>query len=42
MKPFVEQQPLGDINQIFNDVHEGKYIRRVILVPPGQEKGQQL
>jgi 6-hydroxycyclohex-1-ene-1-carbonyl-CoA dehydrogenase len=33
LAPFVEQHPLEDINQIFKDVHDGKYVRRVILVP---------
>ena len=34
LTPFVEQKPLTDINQIFHDVHDGKYVRRVVLVPP--------
>jgi len=34
LAPFVEQKPLIDINQIFHDVHDGKYVRRVVLVPP--------
>lgn len=34
LAPFVEQKPLTDINQIFHDVHDGKYVRRVVLVPP--------
>lgn len=33
LAPFVEQRPLDDINQIFRDVHDGKLIRRQILVP---------
>lgn len=31
--PFVEQRPLADINEIFTAVHEGKFVRRAILVP---------
>ncbi len=31
--PFVEQRPLGDINQIFQAVHDGQFARRAILVP---------
>jgi len=33
LAPFVEQHPLKDINQIFHDVHDGKFVRRVVLVP---------
>jgi 6-hydroxycyclohex-1-ene-1-carbonyl-CoA dehydrogenase len=36
LAPFVEQRPLEDINQIFHDVHDGKFVRRVILVPSAQ------
>ncbi len=31
--PFVEQHPLDQINEIFAAVHNGKFIRRAILVP---------
>ncbi len=31
--PFVEQRPLDDINDIFQAVHDGKLVRRQILVP---------
>lgn len=31
--PFVERRPLADINEIFTAVHEGKFVRRAILVP---------
>ncbi len=31
--PFVEQQPLSKINEIFQAVHDGKFVRRAILVP---------
>lgn len=31
--PFVEQRPLDDINDIFHAVHDGKLVRRQILVP---------
>lgn len=33
LAPFVEQKPLDDINEIFAAVHDGKMIRRQILVP---------
>ncbi|MCP3970433.1 MAG: 6-hydroxycyclohex-1-ene-1-carbonyl-CoA dehydrogenase [Rhodobacteraceae bacterium] len=33
LAPFVEQKPLNDINAVFRDVHDGKLIRRQILVP---------
>jgi 6-hydroxycyclohex-1-ene-1-carbonyl-CoA dehydrogenase len=31
--PFVDQCPLGEINEVFQAVHEGKRVRRAILVP---------
>ena len=31
--PFVEQHPLDQINEIFQAVHDGKLVRRAILVP---------
>jgi len=33
LAPFIEQKPLDDINAVFRDVHDGKLIRRQILVP---------
>ncbi|WP_435230727.1 6-hydroxycyclohex-1-ene-1-carbonyl-CoA dehydrogenase [Pseudopelagicola sp. nBUS_20] len=33
LNPFVEQRPLDDINEIFKAVHDGKLVRRQILVP---------
>ncbi|MCV0426121.1 MAG: 6-hydroxycyclohex-1-ene-1-carbonyl-CoA dehydrogenase [Roseibium sp.] len=33
LSPFVEQRPLDDINDIFQAVHDGKLVRRQILVP---------
>ena len=33
LAPFVEQAPLDDINDIFRAVHDGKKVRRQILVP---------
>ncbi len=33
MLPFIEQHPLSEINEIFAGAHEGKLIRRAILVP---------
>lgn len=31
--PFVEQRPLDEINEVFQAVHDGKFVRRAILVP---------
>ncbi len=31
--PFVEQHPLDEINEVFQAVHDGKFVRRAILVP---------
>ncbi len=33
LAPFVEQQPLDRINEIFEEVHAGRKVRRQILVP---------
>ena len=33
LAPFIEQKPLDDINEVFRAVHDGKMIRRQILVP---------
>ncbi len=33
LKPFIEQQPLENINEVFQAVHDGKFVRRAILVP---------
>jgi len=33
LAPFVEQRPLDDINAVFKAVHDGKFLRRAILVP---------
>jgi len=33
LKPFVERRPLSTINQTFEDMHEGRVNRRVILIP---------
>jgi len=33
MLPFIERHPLSEINDIFASAHEGKLIRRAILVP---------
>jgi 6-hydroxycyclohex-1-ene-1-carbonyl-CoA dehydrogenase len=33
LKPFVEQHPLENINEIFKAVHDGKLVRRAIMVP---------
>jgi len=33
LKPFVEQRPLDTINEVFTAVHDGKFLRRAIMVP---------
>jgi len=33
LAPFVEQHPLDDINEIFESVHDGRLVRRAIMVP---------
>ncbi|TYO99406.1 6-hydroxycyclohex-1-ene-1-carbonyl-CoA dehydrogenase [Geothermobacter ehrlichii] len=33
LKPFIEQRPLEEINEIFAAVHDGKMSKRAILVP---------
>jgi 6-hydroxycyclohex-1-ene-1-carbonyl-CoA dehydrogenase len=33
LAPFVEQQPLDQINDVFKAVHDGKFVRRAILTP---------
>lgn len=33
VKPYVEQRPLDDINQVFDDAHHGRLLKRVVLVP---------
>ena len=33
IKPFVEQRPLGEINEVFDAVHRHELKRRVVLVP---------
>jgi 6-hydroxycyclohex-1-ene-1-carbonyl-CoA dehydrogenase len=33
LRPFVELRPMSSINQTFEDLHEGRASRRVILVP---------
>jgi 6-hydroxycyclohex-1-ene-1-carbonyl-CoA dehydrogenase len=38
LKPFVEQHPLGSINSVFSAVHNGKLVRRAIMVPTGASK----
>ena len=35
--PFVEQQPLDQINEVFKAVHDGKFVRRAILVPGNEQ-----
>lgn len=36
LAPFIEQRPLDDINEVFRAVHDGRLIRRQILVPGEQ------
>ena len=33
VKPYIERQPLSRINEVFDDAHHGKLLRRVVLVP---------
>jgi len=33
LKPFVERQPLGEINSVFEQAHHGKLLKRAVLVP---------
>ncbi|MFQ5624797.1 MAG: 6-hydroxycyclohex-1-ene-1-carbonyl-CoA dehydrogenase [Paracoccaceae bacterium] len=33
LAPFVEQRPLDDINEVFQAVHDGRLVRRAVLVP---------
>ncbi len=36
LAPFVEQRPLDTINEVFQAVHDGKFVRRAIMVPNAQ------
>jgi 6-hydroxycyclohex-1-ene-1-carbonyl-CoA dehydrogenase len=38
LKPFVEHHPLDSINSVFSAVHDGKLVRRAIMVPTGASK----
>jgi 6-hydroxycyclohex-1-ene-1-carbonyl-CoA dehydrogenase len=33
VKPYVERRALDDINQVFDDAHHGRLLKRVVLVP---------
>jgi 6-hydroxycyclohex-1-ene-1-carbonyl-CoA dehydrogenase len=33
VKPYVERHPLDDINQVFDDAHHGRLLKRAVLVP---------
>ena len=33
VKPFVERRPLERINEVFDDAHHGRLLRRAVLVP---------
>lgn len=33
VRPFVERRALSQINEVFNEAHHGKLLRRVVLVP---------
>jgi 6-hydroxycyclohex-1-ene-1-carbonyl-CoA dehydrogenase len=35
--PFVERKPLGEINEVFDAVHDGRMKRRAILIPEAAE-----
>ena len=36
LTPFVEKNPLSEINQVFEAAHSGALKRRVVLVPASQ------
>ena len=33
VKPFIEKYPLAEINEVFNAAHEGKLLKRAVMVP---------
>jgi 6-hydroxycyclohex-1-ene-1-carbonyl-CoA dehydrogenase len=33
VRPYVERHPLADINQVFDDAHRGRLLKRAVLVP---------
>jgi 6-hydroxycyclohex-1-ene-1-carbonyl-CoA dehydrogenase len=33
VKPFVERHPLERINEVFEEAHHGRLVRRAVLVP---------
>ena len=33
LKPFVERRPLAEINEVFDAAHQGRLLKRVVLVP---------
>ena len=33
VKPFVEKHPLASINEVFDDAHNGRLLKRAVLVP---------
>jgi 6-hydroxycyclohex-1-ene-1-carbonyl-CoA dehydrogenase len=35
--PFVESRPLGEINEVFTAVHDGRMQHRAILIPDAEE-----
>lgn len=35
VRPFVERYPLGQINQVFDDAHRGRLLKRAVMVPEG-------
>jgi 6-hydroxycyclohex-1-ene-1-carbonyl-CoA dehydrogenase len=35
LAPFVEKRPLGQINEVFAELHAGGGLRRIVLVPEG-------
>jgi D-arabinose 1-dehydrogenase-like Zn-dependent alcohol dehydrogenase len=33
VKPYIEKQPLARITEVFDEVRQGRFLKRVVLVP---------